>query len=77
VDLESKRVELLKEAIPDVSRAVVLTNPANPLSRASLDAARQAAEKLAVKIEGEECSRRRERSCANKGVAPRCCGNRS
>ena len=51
VDLESKRVELLKEAIPGVSRVVVLTNPANPLSRASLDTARQAAEKLAVKIE--------------------------
>jgi hypothetical protein len=42
VVLESKRVELLKEAIPRVSRAVVLTNPANPLSRASLDTARQA-----------------------------------
>jgi len=51
VDLESKRVELLKEAIPGLSRVVVLTNPANPLSRASLDTARQAAEKLAVKIE--------------------------
>jgi ABC-type uncharacterized transport system substrate-binding protein len=51
VDLESKRVELLKEAIPRVSRVVVLTNPANPLSRASLDTARQAGEKLAVKIE--------------------------
>src|SRR5262245_6171982 len=46
VDLESKRVELLKEAIPGVSRVVVLTNPANPLSRASLDTARQAAEKI-------------------------------
>jgi len=37
--------------IPGLSRVVVLTNPANPLSRASLDTARQAAEKLAVKIE--------------------------
>jgi ABC-type uncharacterized transport system substrate-binding protein len=64
VDLESKRVELLKEAIPRVSRVVVLTNPANPLSRASLDTARQAAEKLAVKIEVVEA-----RSAADVGSA--------
>ena len=51
VDLERKRVELLKEAVPRLSRVVVLTNLANPLSRVSLDTVRQAAEKLAVKIE--------------------------
>jgi putative ABC transport system substrate-binding protein len=51
VDLESKRLELLKEAVPHLSRVVVLANPANPLSRVNLDTARQAAEKLRVKIE--------------------------
>jgi putative tryptophan/tyrosine transport system substrate-binding protein len=51
VDLESKRLELLKEAIPRLSRVVVLANPANPLSRVNLDTAHKAAEKLAIKIE--------------------------
>jgi putative tryptophan/tyrosine transport system substrate-binding protein len=51
VDLESKRLELLKEAVPHSSRVVVLANSANPLSRVNLDTARQAAEKLRVKIE--------------------------
>ena len=51
VDLKSKRLELLKEAIPRLSRVVVLANPANPLNRVNLDTARKAAEKLAVKIE--------------------------
>jgi len=51
VDLESKRLELLKEAIPRLSRVAVLANPANPLSRVNVDNARKAAEKLKVKIE--------------------------
>jgi len=51
VELESKRLELLKEAIPRLSRVVVLANPANPLVRVNLDNARKAAEKLTVKIE--------------------------
>ena len=53
-DLEGKRLELLKEAIPQLSRVVVLANPANPLSRINLDIARRAADKLAVKIEVAE-----------------------
>ena len=51
VDMESKRLELLKEAIPGLSRVVVLANPTNPLNLINLDTARQSAEKLAVKIE--------------------------
>ena len=51
VDLESKRLELLKEAIPGLSRVVVLANPSNPLNRINLDTARRSAEKLGVKIE--------------------------
>jgi putative ABC transport system substrate-binding protein len=50
IELENKRLELLKEAIPHLSRVVVLANSANPLNRVNLGTARQAAEKLAVKI---------------------------
>lgn len=53
-ELESKRLELLKAAIPQLSRVVILANSANPLSRVNLDIARHAAEKLAVKIEVAE-----------------------
>jgi putative tryptophan/tyrosine transport system substrate-binding protein len=56
VELESKRLELLKEAIPHLSRVVVLANSANPLNRVNLGTARQAAQKLAVKIEVVEVS---------------------
>lgn len=51
VDLESKRLELLKEAVPGLSRVVVLANPANPLNRVNLDIARRSGEKLGVTIE--------------------------
>ena len=56
VDLESKRLELLKEAVPGVSRVVVLANPANPLNRINLDTARRSGEKLGVKIEVVEAA---------------------
>lgn len=51
VDLEGKRAEWLKEVMPRLSRIAVLTNPGNPISRLNVDIARQAAEKLGVKIE--------------------------
>ena len=51
VELESKRLELLKEAIPHLSRITILANPANPLNRFNLETARRSAEKLGVKIE--------------------------
>src|SRR5262249_21029886 len=54
VDLEGKRLELLKEAIPRLARVVVLANSANPISRVNLDTAREAAQKLGVKIEAVE-----------------------
>jgi putative ABC transport system substrate-binding protein len=50
-ELESKRLELLKEAIPHLSRVTILANPANPLNRFNLETARRSAEKLGVKIE--------------------------
>ena len=51
VELESKRLELLKEAVPHLSRVTILANPANPLNQCSLETARKSAEKLGVKIE--------------------------
>src|SRR4051794_18074098 len=54
VELENKRLELLKEVIPNLSRVAVLANSANPLSRVNLDTARRAAQALAVNIEAFE-----------------------
>ena len=54
VALESKRLELLKEAIPRLSRVIVLANSTNPLNRVNLGYARQAGDKLAVQIEVAE-----------------------
>src|SRR5579859_341502 len=54
VELEEKRLELLKEVIPGLSRVAVLANSANPLSRVNLDAARRVAQRLGVTIEAVE-----------------------
>jgi putative ABC transport system substrate-binding protein len=54
VELESKRLELLKEVVPQLSRVAVLGNSANPLSRVNLDTARRSAERLGVTIEAFE-----------------------
>jgi putative ABC transport system substrate-binding protein len=50
VELEEKRLELLKEVIPRLSRVAVLANSENPLSRFNLDTARRVAGRLAVTI---------------------------
>jgi putative ABC transport system substrate-binding protein len=54
VELEEKRLELLKEVIPRLSRVAVLANSANPLSRVNLDTARRVAQRLGVAIEAVE-----------------------
>jgi putative tryptophan/tyrosine transport system substrate-binding protein len=51
VELESKRMELLKEVIPSLSQVAVLANSANPLNSVNLETARKAARELGVKIE--------------------------
>jgi putative tryptophan/tyrosine transport system substrate-binding protein len=51
VELEAKRLELLKEIMPRLSRVAVLGNSLNPLNRINLDTARRAAERLSVAIE--------------------------
>ena len=51
VELEEKRLELLKAVIPRLQRVAVLANTANPLNRINLDTARRAAQRLGVTIE--------------------------
>jgi putative ABC transport system substrate-binding protein len=54
VELEEKRLELLNEVIPRLSRVAVLGNSRNPLSRLNLDMARRAGQKLSVVIDAFE-----------------------
>jgi len=51
VELEEKRLELLKEVVPSLSRVAVLGNSSNPLNRINLETAHRAAQKLSVAIE--------------------------
>lgn len=54
VELEEKRLELLKEVVPRLSRVAVLANSENPLSRFNLETARRVAQRLGVTIEAVE-----------------------
>jgi putative tryptophan/tyrosine transport system substrate-binding protein len=60
VELEEKRLELLKEVIPRLSRVVVMVNTANQLNRVNLDTARRAAQRLGVAIEVVEVKNSKE-----------------
>jgi putative tryptophan/tyrosine transport system substrate-binding protein len=51
VELEEKRLELLREVIPSLSRVAVLANSSNPLDRVNLDTVLRAAKRLGVTIE--------------------------
>jgi ABC-type uncharacterized transport system substrate-binding protein len=51
VDLEDKRLELLRELLPYLSRLGMLANTANPLFDASLKHLRPAAEALGVTLD--------------------------
>jgi len=53
-ELEGKRLELLKEAVPRLSRVAVLRNPANPFTPIAWKAQQSAAEALGVKLEPVE-----------------------
>jgi ABC-type uncharacterized transport system substrate-binding protein len=50
VELRGKRLELLKEAVPEVSRIAVLWNAANPTTVPSLHATQAAAQALGVEL---------------------------
>src|SRR5256885_8066801 len=51
VDLEGKRLELLKDVLPHLSRVGMLANSANPILDVSLQKLRPAAEQLRVAVE--------------------------
>jgi len=51
VDLEGKRLELLKDLVPQLARVGVLANVANPVLVAQLENIRSTAEALRVKVE--------------------------
>jgi putative tryptophan/tyrosine transport system substrate-binding protein len=51
VDLDGKRLELLKDLLPDLSRVHMLANSANPMLDVSLRKLRPAAETLRVAVE--------------------------
>jgi putative ABC transport system substrate-binding protein len=59
-ELTGKHLELLKSAVPTVSRVTVLYNPANPNNPPALDGAREAARVLAVELRGVEVRQRNE-----------------
>ena len=50
-ELSGKRLELLKEALPKVSRIAVLTNPANPEQEARVKETKAAAQELKVQLQ--------------------------
>ena len=50
-ELPGKQVELLKEAVPQLSRLAVLSNPANPLSEAAWKHVQQAARALGLQLQ--------------------------
>ena len=51
VELEEKRLELLKEVVPGLRRVAILSNARNPLNRFNLETARRAAEELSIDID--------------------------
>jgi putative ABC transport system substrate-binding protein len=55
-DVEGKRLQLLKEMIPDLSRVGILANPTNPYTKFALENARRGADVLGVKLEVLELS---------------------
>ena len=50
-ELEGKRLELLKQALPKLSRLAVLANPANPFVAVAWKQTQRAAEELRVKLQ--------------------------
>jgi putative tryptophan/tyrosine transport system substrate-binding protein len=53
-DHASKRLELIREIIPSLSRVAFLTNPANPLMKIEWDAVGAAAKSLQIEVEAFE-----------------------
>ena len=58
--VQSKRIELLKEAIPNASRAALLWNPLPPGAETYRQVAETAAQKLEIRLQPESVRRRDE-----------------
>ena len=56
-EISAKDLELLKEAVSQVSRVGVLYNPANPVTRSTLEETRKAARALSLELQVEEVRR--------------------
>jgi putative tryptophan/tyrosine transport system substrate-binding protein len=50
-ELAGKRLEILKELIPALSKAAVMINPGDPIARAQMASAEAAASKLSVRLD--------------------------
>jgi putative ABC transport system substrate-binding protein len=53
-ELEGKRLELFKQAVPGLARVIALVNPANPFTPLAWKATREAAEKLGLQVQPVE-----------------------
>jgi putative ABC transport system substrate-binding protein len=56
LELSGKRLELLKEVVPNLTRVAVLANPANQVSAASMSEIHRVAKALSLKIQLHEVS---------------------
>jgi putative ABC transport system substrate-binding protein len=74
-DLSAKRLELLKEAFPDVSPVAVLSNPKDPISGPILQEVETAARALAVKLQLFEVRDPKEFDSALSGMTRARAGN--
>ena len=69
VELEEKRLELIKEIVPRLSKVAVLGNRANPLNKINSEAVRRVAERLSVSIDAVNIVRSDEVEAALGAIA--------
>jgi putative tryptophan/tyrosine transport system substrate-binding protein len=69
VELSSKRLQLLREAIPQASRVAVLWNPGNPAAKGYLEQAKGAARALGVELAPVEARSASDLDAALEAVA--------
>ncbi len=70
VDLSAKRLELLKEAFPDVSRATLFWNPDRPDNTPEVEAMVKAGMKLGVRVESRPVRSAEELAAALDATVP-------
>ena len=75
--LNAKRLELLKEACPRISRPAALSNPDNPVSRPIIPAMQAAATSLSLMVEVVRAQKSRRIQCLLSLLWPRTASTRS